>query len=346
MEWQNPYNPFNSAKLFAHVDTWRPLAKGEAPPPVLVTIDPANACNLKCSYCNAAKVTGLGTKIPESLNVPLAEFLHKWGVRAVCVAGGGEPLLNPGIIAPLCEAGIRVGVVTNGLLIEGRRQSLRQCDWVGVSVDAATPQTYLDLKKVNAFDCVIENIRRCSADILGDSKSRGHGVFFKYLIVPGNEREIADAARLARDLGCRGFHARPAGMPGTNAAVAGEQCAEAQELGTEDFSVYTVTHKVGADMGKHNDFEQCWGMFLTCIITPHPEGFNVDLCCDRRGDKSMRLAEGLTNPEQILDVWGSDKHWAIQGRVNPEKCPRCTYGPHAKIIENVIIKDHMLPDFI
>jgi len=55
-EW-NPskrWNPFNSYKLLAHVDRWKGIKRGRAiPPPVLVTVDPTNLCNLNCVWCNA-----------------------------------------------------------------------------------------------------------------------------------------------------------------------------------------------------------------------------------------------------------------------------------------------------
>ena len=58
-EWtvQKQYNPYNSAKLLAHVDRWSNIRRGsKIPAPVLVTVDPANICTLKCAWCNAQYV--------------------------------------------------------------------------------------------------------------------------------------------------------------------------------------------------------------------------------------------------------------------------------------------------
>lgn len=344
-EWANPWNPFNSWKLMAHAERWSRLVHQEAPPPVLVTIDPINACNLACGHCNAKAVTGLGTKLDTRLNEPLAAFLKKWGVKAVCVAGGGEPLLNPSIITSLAHADLQIGVVTNGTLLGDLRGLLARCAWVGVSVDASNPKTYQLQKGTDCFETVIENMRLLIG-LMDDSDLRGDGVFYKFLILPGNEREIADAALLAWKIGCRGFHARPAGVPGIDTAAVARECKEAQALADDTFGVYTVTHKVGRDLNKHNDFRQCWGCMMTCVITPHPDGFNLDLCCDQRGDMRFRLAHGLIDPEEILAHWGGERHWAIQKSINPQDCPRCTYGPHAKLFENAIAVDSMGVNFL
>lgn len=343
-EWADKFNPFNSWKMMAHYDRWKPLVERNALTPVQVSIDPINACNIKCPHCNAYRVTGLGIKIPERLNKPLAEFLFKWGVKAICVGGGGEPLLNASIVSSLTDVGLEVGVVTNGTQIDCWHSTLCQCHWVGVSVDAASAMVYEAIKGADVFGRVKANIARLANQM--DRSSPARGVFYKYLILPGNEHEILAAARTAKELGCRGFHARPAGYPGIDHMIASQQCEVAHKLSDDSFGVYTVMHKCGKDMDKCNAFKKCWGSMVTCILTPHKDGFNIDLCCDRRGDKRVRLAEGLTEPEQILDYWNSDVHWAIHDEVNPQDCPRCTCGPHAQMVENAILVDHMGYNFI
>jgi wyosine [tRNA(Phe)-imidazoG37] synthetase (radical SAM superfamily) len=149
-EWTSQYNPFNSAKLFAHRDRWKHIRKGGVvPAPALVTVDPINACNYNCKHwCNAEYVLGKdhGRIQNEALN-EIADFLPYWGirggeagvesfhgaaekvgiassmvddlygVRAVCIAGGGEPLMHPYVgkfITRLADNGVKSGVVTNG----------------------------------------------------------------------------------------------------------------------------------------------------------------------------------------------------------------------------------------
>lgn len=58
-EWRaiKRWNPFNSYKLLVHTECWKKIRRGRPiPPPVLITVDPANACNFECAWCNAAYI--------------------------------------------------------------------------------------------------------------------------------------------------------------------------------------------------------------------------------------------------------------------------------------------------
>ena len=129
-EWipSKQWNPFNSYKLLAHVERWRRIKRGKPiPPPILITVDPSNVCNLNCAWCNAEFIRKERKgRLSEKILLDLADFLPRWGegnfvwkrgVEAVCIAGGGEPLLNPAtatFIDALIEKEIEVGIVTNG----------------------------------------------------------------------------------------------------------------------------------------------------------------------------------------------------------------------------------------
>ena len=48
-EWKalKRWNPYNSFKLLAHIERWQNIKAGcPVPAPVLVTVDPANVCDL------------------------------------------------------------------------------------------------------------------------------------------------------------------------------------------------------------------------------------------------------------------------------------------------------------
>ena len=236
-EW-NPskrWNPFNSHKLLSHVWRWKEIKRGrKIPPPVLVTIDPTNVCNLNCVWCNAKYIRDLrhGSLSEKTLR-DLANFLAHWkqnggassfGVDAVCVAGGGEPLLNRGtgqLVDGLTGSGIQVGLVTNGTMIQDFVDSLSRCTWVGVSMDAGRPETFNKLKGLpeqsDLFEKIIDNV-----GILTDYAKRhftrlgkvhpAYGVSYKYLIYnKENIAEIYEAAKLAKEIGCKNIHFRPAG---------------------------------------------------------------------------------------------------------------------------------------
>lgn len=390
-EWQSrkKWNPFNSHKLLTHVQTWNLIRRGKpVPRPILVTVDPTNVCNLKCEWCNAEFLRMKNkNSISKDALLRIADFLPRWGindryfetgVQAICVAGGGEPLLNPAtgdFINRVIKNKIEVGVVSNGVHIDKNLSPLSKCTWVGVSVDAATKKTYNKLKDFSptsdSFTRVISNIEKLvkyskkNKTKLG-MKHPAYGVSYKYLLHRDNIKEVYKATKLAKEIGCKNIHFRPAGttwdklgtereIKFTKADVAefNKQIAKAMKLDDENFNVFGITHKFSSQFEINNDFAKCYSIFMTAVIgppdgdTPPKDSFTVSLCCDRRGDKKLNLATNLQDPEKINKLWGSKKHWKIHDSIRVKKdCPRCTYQPHNQIYEQVILNDSMTHKFI
>ncbi len=390
-EW-NPskrWNPFNSYKLLAQVERWKKIRRGRPiPPPVLVTVDPTNLCNLDCVWCNAEFVRKerRGSLSPRALS-KIADFLPRWGrgtgsgvvgVQAICIAGGGEPLLNratAGFIDRVVANEVDVGVVTNGTNLDAYVDSLSQAVWVGVSVDAGSRATYNKLKALPAesdmFDRVIGNIAvlvdyaKMHNNRLG-WKHPAYGVSFKYLLYKDNIAEVYEAAKLAKRIGCKNIHFRPAGTTWDKLETDGEisftrddvmlfeqQIERALELDDETFGVYGVTHKFNSQFASANYFCKCHSIFMTAVFEPPvgpnapKDSFTVGLCCDRRGDAKLELVRNIEDPDELEKLWGSRRHWQIHDRIIVQnECPRCTYQPHNEIYEQVILNDSMTYKFI
>lgn len=391
-EW-NPskrWNPFNSFKLLTQVPRWELIKRGKPiPQPVLVTVDPTNVCNFNCVWCNAEYIRKhRKNSISEQALIRIADFLPRWGegnpqwkagVEAVCIAGGGEPLLNPAtgtFIDRLANYGIQIGVVTNGSLINSYIDSLSQCTWVGISMDAATSDTFNKLKGIppekRYFDRVIDNIAnlvdyaKMHNNRLG-YKNPAYGVSFKYLLYNReNIGEIYQASKLAKEIGCKNIHFRPAGTTwdkiGTDdeinfsddeVTLFNEQIKQALDLDDESFGVYGVTHKFNSQFQRANYFNKCHAIFMTSVIEPPvgkdvpDDAFTLGLCCDRRGDDKLELARNIIDPKVIQQLWGGEIHWKIHDKIVVEQeCPRCTYQPHNQIYEQVILNDSMTYKFI
>lgn len=377
-EWNHNkrWNPFNSYKLLAHAEYWKNIKRGSpVPAPILVTVDPTNKCNLDCEWCNAKYIRD---KSSESLSRAalqnIANFLPVWGmstsVKAVCIAGGGEPLMNPYVgefIELLVKNGIEVGVVTNGLLMHQYLEPLSKCTWVGVSVDAGTKGTY-KMYKGGGFDRVCQNIE--SLKVYSENNRTklamdrpAYGISFKYLLYEDNMLEVADATRIAKEIGCKNIHFRPAGTPWDKIGGGVDQIAfkanriemfskgleEALKYDGPDFGVYGVTHKFNSQFEKANHFSACHAVFMTAVFEPptvEGDSFTLGLCCDRRGDKSVELLHNEEDPLTIRLAWGSKHHWEIHDQIKVGTCPRCTYQPHNEIYEQVIKKDSMTHKFI
>ncbi len=382
-EWapQKKWNPFNSDKLLTQVYRWRKIKEGHPiPQPALVTVDPINLCNHKCLWCNAGHILEKNKqRLSKDTLLRLADFLAEWqghptweaGVESICIAGGGEPLLNKHVgefIERCVDNGIEVGVVTHGGLIDRFIEPLSKCTWVGVSVDAGTSATFSKLKEARDFDKIISNIELLTT-YSNTNQTRlafphqGYGVSYKYLLHNDNASEIYEATQLAKKIGCKNFHIRPVGDPWFNVDkedkkieftqktidTFNHQVSLARELEDDNFGVFGITHKFDTKMNKANDFNDCHAVFMTAVFMPSNEKgdrFDFGLCCDRRGDDQLVLGKNISTTQEVEELWGSDAHWNIHKQIRVDKCPRCTYQPHNLIFEHVIKEDNMTYKFI
>ena len=380
-EWSDKYNPFNSDKLLAHVDRWKQIKRGQPiPPPTTVSIDPINLCDLRCIFCNADFVIdeNKGSRLEEDVMQAIPNFLAGWndgvyGVRSVCVGGGGEPLLNKHVgtlMDRLIERGIGVGIVTDGTQIHRYLESLSRNTFVSVSVDTDNKDTYKRMKEKDKFDQVIENIRalvdysRTHKSLLAD-RNASPGIAYNFLLHPYNVKEVIGATRLAKEIGCDNIHIRPVCVPWfeldkgesphtfkpEHVEKFNRQIAEAMKLEDERFKVYGVTHKYNPDFSITHHFESCYAIFMNGVIMPPSDRnkgngkLDWGTCCDRRGDDLVTV-KNLTALEQIKEFWGSDRHWKIHDDIKVKYCPRCTFEPHNRIQENVVLRNGMNYDFI
>lgn len=362
-EWNNPYNSFNSMKVLMWRQELEAIARQDFMPPVTVDTDPTNRCNYDCVFCNAFDyMQGRNQTLSESHLLKLADFYKEWGAHSTCIAGGGEPLLNPGLPAMLLrlyEHKIEPGVITNGSLLNDENIEIlaRTCRWIGISVDAASPSVYSQLKGINDdkfFNKVMENIAKLTKAVRRYPASNCE-VAYKFLIHPLNAHEIHNAAKLAKSMGVNHFHARPVGWdnltktkdkkpPNFAPLIKGieKQCRAAMKLEDASFQFFGVRHKFNPDMTRKVKFNRCWALPL--LPTFGADG-KVHLCFDMRGREDLILCNHSPDPREILEHWNTERHKSILKSIDPNNCPRCTFGTYNEIVEQVIMKDGMCKYF-
>jgi len=124
MEWskQNEFNSFNSWKGLLYKDWYEAIAKKQFLPPIEASLDPIHQCNLQCQHCNANKYLSQKLdmdRMPDKHLFKLIDFLGRWGVKAICFGGGGEPTLHSALGNALWRTkarGMESSVATNGTL--------------------------------------------------------------------------------------------------------------------------------------------------------------------------------------------------------------------------------------
>jgi molybdenum cofactor biosynthesis enzyme MoaA len=193
------------AQRIADINAGKPLG------PAIVELDPTSYCDLSCPNCVTSDVLNQG-RFSATRLAELAGELADLKVLGVILIGGGEPLMHPAtpkLLGELHREGIRIGLVTNGTLARRNAEDLAaKCDWVRVSVDAASDRVYREMRparsRANVFAEVIEGIR-----VLAAQEARHATVGYSFVVQgpdgtgrQGNLHEIESAAVLAHSLGC------------------------------------------------------------------------------------------------------------------------------------------------
>lgn len=354
-EWdrKNQFSGFNSWKGLLYSKWYEGIVKGKLLPPIEASLDPIHACNLRCDFCNAGKYLkgpGEHPMMDGDHMLAVVDFLAEWGVKAVCFGGGGEPTLHPMLANALERTYLNkmgAAVATNGVDInENLADSmLEHCSWVSVSVDAATRPTFTKIKGMDMLPRVLANIETLVKMSRGRIQKGYWDLCFRFLISTSNQNEVYEACRIAKDLGCTSFHARPVdyrhqGIQGDKMALGAfdasmilDKFAQCQELGDDNFKVFTVIHKFNSDMTPRRKFKQCWGAPLSIQICA--DG-NCYFCVDQRFNTDYILGQHYPKPSNMRRFWGKKRHLEMLYGDTPFFCKnRCTFTAYAEQCEKL-----------
>ena len=353
-EWSNKYNSFNSMKGLMYVNEFEGIVKGKLLPPIEALIAPNAICNSKCIWCNSKETLEKykGESIdPERMKRLITDWID-WGVKGYCWSGDGESTLYPAMTEMLYfvrELGGENAIITNGVHMPDdlKMAMVKTCNWIGVSLDAASPKTWAHVKGIpeENYYKMIDNVTKL---VKMNKKVR---ISMKFLLHPDNCHEVYDACMLAKKIGVLDFHVRPVCTEGfydvehrtfTKRQIKSinkqlEKCFKEE---TPYFRVYGVKHKFSEDLQVLNNFQKCWAAPLLLITTP--EGL-VYHCIEQRGNPKFALCA----LEDIRKFWGSKEHLDLLHSICPEKecTARCTMNNYNEQVEQCIIYDNMCRRF-
>lgn len=170
----------------------------------LIQLESALACNLRCVMCpwpEYARKMGnkgiMGSEVWEAIRPHLEE------IQSIDFTGGGEPLMQPHLVEWIAEAhaaGCETGFLTNGTLLTPEKSAATinaGVDWVCVSVDGATKETYEAIRRGAKFDTVCDHIAALNAARKGTRPT----LAINFVMMPDNVGEFEDLVALADRLG-------------------------------------------------------------------------------------------------------------------------------------------------
>jgi len=170
--------------------------------PIFLQIEPTLNCNLRCRMCRSPHLKRKSETLTlEGFKKVIAQFPY---LQKVSLVGAGEPLLNPEIFDIIRFAkskGLTIGFATNATLLDERitQEVLSsRLDWLNISLDGATKETYEMIRTGADYDTVIKNISNFTAG------SNGHlDISVWFLAMKTNLMELPDMVSLVHRLGIK-----------------------------------------------------------------------------------------------------------------------------------------------
>jgi MoaA/NifB/PqqE/SkfB family radical SAM enzyme len=176
-----------------------------------VYIEPTTACNLQCRTC-----------MRNVWDEPIGHM--EWrtfsrildGIRAldppptVFFGGLGEPLTHPEFVRMVGEikrSNIQVEAITNGILLdEARTEALLDAglDTLWVSIDGASPECYVDVRREGEWLRLMENLERLR-DLKIEKRSETPEIGVSFVAMRRNLAELPELLRLEHRIGVRKF---------------------------------------------------------------------------------------------------------------------------------------------
>lgn len=125
-------------------------------------------CNLRCWYCSTRKWGSGKSKTAHFFKKDLLKKITLFKPKAIILSGGEPTLYQPSPNFGFNEAlyylhqkipKVKFGLITNGTIIP-RGNWYNFCEWVRISIDSGSRETYQKLKKKDLFNTVIDNFQK------------------------------------------------------------------------------------------------------------------------------------------------------------------------------------------
>lgn len=280
------------------------LARAPDFAPISINLDITTACNYACDHCVDMQILNQKIYHDHDKLMNSLRLMAQKGLKSVIVIGGGEPTLYrefEDAIRTMKALGLQVAIVSNGAgnaRIAEIADCLDECDWVRLSLDSATDETFQAMHKPRkriTLDEICEGIPKIKAINARFKLGFSFIITWKGALINDthiveNLPEIVPAAERARKylfdyISFKPFLTR---AEENNAEIVAlrknqthfdlivqklcDEVAKAKKLETPDFKVYETTNlKVlvnrSADNYMHQP-HQCHMQFFRQVLSP------------------------------------------------------------------------------
>ena len=294
------------------VSNWE---KAKEVSPIYVEISPTGICNHRCYFCSLDFMGHKNVSLDTAVLKKRISEMAKAGVKSIMFAGEGEPLLHKDMadIAVFTKkSGIDVAFTSNGTVLNEKfcEIALGSVDWIKISVNAGTPDTYSFVHRASKkhFQTVWNNIERAAT--LRNDNNYSCTIGAQMVLLSENQNEVVKLAELAKSAGCdylviKPFSPHPLsiGNQHIKPLIAEDFLSEVEKelngMNCENFRIIMRRKAFGKLKETRKPYDKCFSVpFFWGYITS--EGYFYS-CSMFLGDKKFRL--GNIHHQSFKQIW-------------------------------------------
>jgi len=311
--------------------------------PTSLQLECTTKCNLRCMMCDSPiwDRRGMEMKFSDFKKI-IDQFPF---LVSVNLQGMGEPLLNKDLFKMItyCKSKkIMVLFTTNATLLDeiiAKKIVDSGLDYIVISVDGATPETFERIRRGAKFGQVIENIKKL---VVARGELKKPRIIFHFCATMDNIEELPDVVKLAKNVGADGVEGLDVIFWGKKylkeklnektlesdmvkaKRIINNAKMEAERMGLK-FLWWGTTKELLSNekLPLHPDPRLCKAPFRSCFITV--DGYVT--CCSDVPDPRI-LNFGNIFEQSFDEIWNSPEYIAfrkafLKGEL-PEPCKECT----------------------
>jgi len=295
--------------------------------PRFVQIEITTKCNLRCRYCERSKDdANIDSDMPlDFFNSIIGQL--RYPTQCVNLVGLGEPLLHPEIFSMIRaakEKGFEVSLIDNFTLID-RDKSLElintELDFLYVSFDSVSKNTFEEIRTGACFEKVVENIK-LFVKTKKDAKAKKPEFLFKSTISQSNFAEIPQLIKLAEDLGANGINFGRLMSENDSCEPQSSILLDEKNLPKSKIAIYPC------ELSKTYDCDALKGCYVTFDGRVLPCGLMAE-SASRAQYSQLQL--GDLRLDKIANIWRANSYRQFRKKIGlMEYLPQCKTCPANK----------------